>query len=95
MHSTAPCTCLHDALHVAPDLSGVQVALGVAHHVQPLDGVVPGILGQILVRLVGLHLLSCATHTQMSVSTGRPSGGLCIQPDGNQDYIKLSAARCQ
>ncbi len=24
---------LHDALHVAPDFSGVQVALGVAHHI--------------------------------------------------------------
>ena len=61
---------LHDALHVAPDFSGVEVALGVAHHVQPLNGVLTSILGQILVRLVGLHLLSCITQqTQFSQQT--------------------------
>ena len=53
---------LHDALHVAPDFSGVEVALGVAHHVQPLDCVLTGVLRQILVRLVGLHLLGCRTQ---------------------------------
>ena len=53
---------LHDALHVAPDFSGVEVALGVAHHVQPLNGVLTSILRQILVRLVGLHLLGCMTQ---------------------------------
>jgi hypothetical protein len=45
----------------------VEVALGVAHHVQPLNGVLTSILRQILVRLVGLHLLSCITQqTQFS-----------------------------
>ena len=36
---------LHDALHVPADLSGVQVALGVTHLVQPRNGVLPSILG--------------------------------------------------
>lgn len=80
-------TNLHDALHVAPDLGGVQVALGVAHHVQPLDGVVPSILGQLLVRLVGLHLLSCGTHTS-EYQHRYPSSGPCTQPHGDQDYAK-------
>jgi len=43
--SPEPYTDLHDALHVAPDLSCVQVALGVAHHVQTLYGVLPSVLG--------------------------------------------------
>ena len=61
---------LHDALHVAPDFSGVEVALGVAHHVQPLNGVLTSVLRQILVRLVGLNLLSCITQqTQFSQQT--------------------------
>lgn len=50
---------LHDALHVAADLGSVQVASRVAHFVQPLQAVLASILGQILVRLVGLHVLSC------------------------------------
>ena len=55
--ATAP--YLHDALHVPTDLSSVKVALGVAHLVQPLQAVLPRILGQILVWLVGLHIFSC------------------------------------
>ena len=50
---------LHDALHVAADLSGVQVASGVAHFVQALQAVLASILGEILVGLVGFDLLSC------------------------------------
>ena len=65
---------LHDALHVAPDFSGVEVALRVAHHVQPLDRVLTSVLRQILVRLVGLHLLSCRRQqdTAQSASLRRP-----------------------
>lgn len=51
-------TDLHDALHVSADLGSVQVALGVAHHVEARYGVISRVLGQRLVRLVGFHSLS-------------------------------------
>ena len=61
MHKSTKATAphLHDALHVSADLSSVKVALGVAHLVQPLQAVLPRILGEILVWLVGLHVFSC------------------------------------
>lgn len=53
-------THLHDSLHVSSDLGSVQVALGVAHLVQPRYGVLASVLRQVLVRLVGLHCLRCS-----------------------------------
>ena len=46
----------------------MQVALGVSHHIQPSYGVFPGILGQVLVRLVWLHLLSCNSNALFMLS---------------------------
>lgn len=53
---------LHDALHVATNLRCTQVALGVANHVQAGKGVLPSILGEVLVRRVGLHRFGCSSN---------------------------------
>ena len=54
---------LHGALHPAPNLSGVQVALAVADLVQAGDALLARVSGQGGVLRVGLHQLSCRHST--------------------------------